>query len=149
MSARNVWRVVALTALVACSGSGEPSTDQLLKELVLRGDAWTQRGITSYEYDYLITGFFTNIAGQKIHLVVRNGVVESGTVVSTGQPIANPAQWPTIDRLFATATAAASSNELRSLEFDSGLDYPTQIGLDGPPDASGTIYASSLVAQSP
>jgi hypothetical protein len=135
--------LVLAGTLAACSVFGDSTNDQL-EQLTRHQNAWTERGIRSYEYDYLITGFFTSIAGQQIHLVVTDGVVSSGTYVSTGQPISNPARWPTVDSLFATAMSVATNGRLRSVQFDAALDYPTHIDIDGPPDASGTIQASSL-----
>jgi hypothetical protein len=108
---------------------------------------WAAHGLTSYEYDYEVTGFFINYAGRSIHLVVRAGVVQSATDVATG--LAEPgatSQWPTIDALFDEAAQAAAGGSLGSVRFDPTLDYPTQIDLKGPPDASGSVFASGLRA---
>jgi hypothetical protein len=106
---------------------------------------WTAQGLTSYEYDYKVTGFLINYAGRSIHLVVRAGVVQSATDVATGKAeLGAPTQWPTIEALFDKAVQAAAAGSLGGVRFDPTLDYPTEIDLNGPPDASGSVFASGL-----
>jgi hypothetical protein len=41
---------------------------------------------------------------------------------------------------------AADAGMLRGVRFDPVLGYPTEIDLDGPPDASGSVFATGLRA---
>jgi Family of unknown function (DUF6174) len=73
-------------------------------------------------------------------------VVQSATDAVTGQAEPGaPASWPTIDKLFDEAMEAAADGSLRGARFDPALDYPTEIDLAGPPDASGSVFASGLL----
>jgi Family of unknown function (DUF6174) len=135
-------------ALALAAHCGEPTRvdpETQLTELRLHRAQWAARGITAYQYEYQVTGFFIGYAGQRIRLVVRDGVVESATLVADGKPLPGPlTEWPTIDRLFDRAMEAAAAGVLRGVRFDPQLDYPSEIDLDGPPDASGSVLATSL-----
>jgi Family of unknown function (DUF6174) len=106
---------------------------------------WMAHGITSYSYQLRVTGFFIVYAGRSIVIVVRGGAVESATYADTGAPAPGPlSQWPTIDALFDRGEAAQHAGALRDAAFDASLDYPTELDLNGPPDASGSVFASDL-----
>ena len=116
-------------------------------ELAARRARWVEHGLTSYEYDYKLTGFFIQFAGDRIHLVVRDGAVQSATDLTTGQPLAVTSQrWPTIDDLFDDAQRAADAGSLTRVLFDGTLDYPSEIDVAGPPDAAGSVFDAGLVA---
>jgi hypothetical protein len=126
----------ALVALVAC----RDPTGSAPSVVAAQRARWTALGITSYQYDYEVTGFFINFAGRRVHLVVRNGAVQSATDAATGQPMTQPlTQWPTVERLFDEAAGAAR------VTYDARYHYPTEIDVSGPPDASGSVLASDLV----
>jgi uncharacterized protein DUF6174 len=130
------------TLLVGCSDAttGVSSTD-----VSTHRARWSSRGLTKYAYDYKVTGFLISYAGHTIHVVVLNSVVLSATDVTTGQAApGDPSSWPTIDKLFDQATQAATDGSLRGVRFDPTFDYPTEIDLAGPPDASGSLFASGL-----
>ena len=66
--------------------------------------------------------------------------------MTTSQPApGDPASWLTIDKLFDEATQAAASGTLRGARFDPTFDYPSELDLAGPPDASGSVFASGLL----
>lgn len=145
LSVRRRGTVIVL-ALLVIAGCHEPTSVQS-SELTLRRARWTEHGLTSYEYDYRLTGFFIQFAGDRIHLVVRDGAVQSATDLTTGQTLAvAPQQWPTIDDLFDDAQRAADSGSLTRALFDDTLDYPSELDFAGPPDASGSVFAAGLVA---
>ena len=135
--------LVALLVLGAagCSSSTDPQLDQVTRQRQL----WTAHHLTRYSYEYEQTGFFNNISGRVIRLVVLADTVRSAVFVATGETVPGPAaQFPIVDSLFAQASRAAQSHSLTAIEFDAQLDYPTRIDLAGPPDASGSILASHL-----
>ncbi len=106
---------------------------------------WTSHALTRYSFDYRVTGFFIAYAGKPIRIVVINGNVSSAQDLTTNQTMSGPlTQWPTIDSLFARASAAASAGTLRAIRYDPTDGYPSEIDLNGPPDASGSIFASNL-----
>jgi hypothetical protein len=141
MRARRLVLMLAASTAVACR---EPTGTR--DDVVRHRARWTARGITSYRYDYRLTGFFIAFAGKTIRIDVRAGAVQSATDAATGQAMPGPTtQWPTIERLFDQAESAAALGDLRGITYDPVLDYPTQIDVNGPPDASGSLFASGLV----
>jgi len=139
------FRLLAAAAALstaACSNPTEMSTTDISGHRA----RWSAHRLTKYAYDYKVTGFLISYAGHDIHLVVLNGVVQSATDLVTGQAApGDPASWPTIDRLFDEAMQAADDGSLRSATFDPTFDFPTELDLAGPPDASGAVFASRLV----
>lgn len=138
---------LAALALLMLAGCRHDPTSVQSSELAARRAQWAAHGLTSYEYDYRLTGFFIQFAGDRIHLVVRDGAVQSATDLTTGQSMTvAPGRWPTIDDLFDQAEAAANAGALTRVLFDGQLDYPTEMDVSGPPDASGSVFAAGLVA---
>src|SRR5918911_4683304 len=91
----------ALTLAAGCGGPTRVDADTLLAQLRQHRAQWAARGITAYQYDYEVTGFFINYAGHPIRLTVRDGAVQSATSVADGQPLPAPlTEWPTIEQLF-------------------------------------------------
>jgi len=139
---RPLASVAVLAVMVACHNP----TDSSSVDLAAHRARWTARGLTKYAYDYRLTGFNVSWVNRPIHIVVLNGVVVSATDVATGQAApGDPASWATIDKLFDQASQASASRTLRGIQFDPTFDYPTEIDLAGPPDASGSIFASGLL----
>lgn len=135
--------LVALLVLGAagCSGSTDPQGDQVTRQRAL----WAAHSLTKYSYDYEQTGFFNNLAGHVIRLVVLGDTVRSAVFVATGESVPGPAmRFPIVDSLFAEASRAAENHSLTAIEFDPQLGYPVRMDLAGPPDASGSIFASHL-----
>lgn len=133
-------------AFLLLAGCREPTSVQS-SELAARRARWEAHGLTSYEYDYRLTGFFIQFAGDRIHLVVRDGAVQSATDLTIGRVLeVTPQRWPTIDDLFDDAQRAADTGSLTNVLFDAQLDYPSEIDISGPPDASGSVFAAALVA---
>jgi hypothetical protein len=136
--------LASLAAFVIMAGGHNP-TDNSSVDLSAHRAHWAARGLTKYAYEYKLTGFNVSWANRQIHIVVLNGVVASATDVAAGQPApGDPASWPTIDKLFDQASQASTNRTLRTIRFDPTFDYPTEIDLAGPPDASGSIVASGL-----
>jgi hypothetical protein len=133
-------------AAVFCLVAGCSATTGVSQhELAVRRARWEARGIADYQYDYLVTGFFINYGGRPIRIEVRHGVVQAATFVATGEPVPGQvSEWPTIDQLFDHAAQAARDGRLRGVRFDPRFDFPAEIDLAGPPDASGSLYATNL-----
>jgi hypothetical protein len=137
--------VASVAALAVMAGCHDP-TDSSSVDLAAHRARWTARGLTKYAYEYKLTGFNVSWVNRQIHIVVLNGVVVSATDVAAGQAApGDPASWPTIDKLFDQASQASTNRALRAIRFDPTFDYPTEIDLAGPPDASGSIFASGLL----
>jgi hypothetical protein len=49
-----------------------------------------------------------------------------------------------VDGLFNLALGAADGGDLTAIQFDSALRFPRRIDIAGPPDASGSLFASNL-----
>jgi hypothetical protein len=138
----NASLLLAAAVAAGCSDSTGPQPSDDIQAHRAR---WAAHGLVGYSYDYRVTGFFISYAGHHIRLEVRDGVVRSATDVATGQAMpGDPARWPTIDALFDQAQHAADAHALHAVRFDPVLDYPTDIEVSGPPDASGSVFASDL-----
>ena len=132
----------AIVVLGACSNPTEISSNDISAHRA----RWSARGLTKYAYDYKVTGFLISYAGHDIHIVVLNGAVASATDMTTGQIApGDPSSWPTIDKLFDEATQAAANGSLRDVKFDATFDFPSELDLSGPPDASGSVFATRLL----
>ena len=135
-----------LIAFVVAASCRETTAVANQHDLSLHRAHWAAHGLTKYTYVYETTGFFIATSGRKIHLVVINGAVQSATDVATGQPMDGPlTQWPTIDALFDRAKGADDAGLLRDIRFDPALEYPSEIDVGGPPDASGSFLASAVI----
>lgn len=136
------WALLLVTlALPACreSTSLEPS------DIPAHRTLWQSQRLSDYAYDYEVTGFFINYEGKVIHLTVRADTVRSAVFVATGQPVGgSPATFPTINGLFDRAEAAVRANVLTDILFDPRTGFPLRMDLAGPPDASGSVFASHL-----
>lgn len=139
---RGLLAGAALLVMAGCGGS----TLVAPSSISVHRARWVAHNLTRYAYDYTLgTGFLITFAGHKIHLVVFDGAVQSATDETTGQALAvTPGQWPTIDALFDDAEQAERAGALLGVKYDGTLDYPTEIDVSGPPDASGSIFASGL-----
>lgn len=104
---------------------------------------WTSHALSRYAYVYEATGFLTATAGRQIHVVVLNGVVNSAQDMTTDSLLPATA-FPTLDGLFDQALAALAAGTLTAITYDSTYDFPSRMDLAGPPDAGGSIFASSL-----
>jgi len=113
--------VMPLLALPACSGPTAPSLDDLQRERAL----WASHNLTKYSYDFEMVGFFNNLSGKLIHLVVLSDTVRSAVFVATGETVPVPAAiLYTIDGLFDQATEGIHRGTLARVQVDSRLSYP-------------------------
>ena len=140
---RRPFPVLAALALLAGTSCKAP-TDDDGTHVALHRAQWEAHGITSYQFDYLVTGFFIAWEGRHVRIVVRGDTVNAATFVDTGEPAGELTVWPTIDKLFDRAQQAAAAGTLRDVRFDPQLDYPSEIDLAGPPDASGSLIVTQL-----
>ena len=107
---------------------------------------WISKGLTSYSYEYELTGFFNNLAGHKIRLEVRADTVRSAVFVETGDTVpASLAGLPTINGLFDWAVADYNAGHLTAISYDAELGYPKRMDISGPPDAAGSVFAAQVV----
>lgn len=133
---------VAVGVLVSACGN---ATGALGADVARHKSEWQARAIASYDYEFRQTGFFINCTGEFVTVHVRSGVVQSATLVGSDQPATAPLScWPTIDKLFDSAIAADQGGKLAQVKFDAVLGYPTRIDVSGPPDASGSYFATAL-----
>ena len=144
---RKPWvaRCIAVTVLSVVAAGCSASTGPDRFDVSVQRAEWAAQGITNYEYDYLVTGFFINYAGKPIRLTVRDGEVQSAVFVADSEPTLEPASsFPTIDQLFDRADATSAGGTLTSIAFDPHLHFPTELDIAGPLDASGSVFASNL-----
>jgi len=128
---------ISVFALAACADSTSPSGETLHEQRA----RWTNQAVSDYTYVYRVTGFFINFAGQDITLTVRNDSVVAAVVTEASQPL-SPSGFPTIDQLFDEAEAALREGQLADIAFDPLYSFPVRMDLTGPPDASGSVFAS-------
>jgi hypothetical protein len=128
-------------ALLACFDSQGTS----LSEIRAQQARWRSHLIRDYQYLYKQTGFNSQLTGRTIKVVVLGDTVRMANDTLTGDSI--PTVWgvpPTVDGLFDMALAGFSNGSLTAISFDPALGYPLRLDLAGPPDASGSIFASNL-----
>ena len=142
MRTGRAYRLVAVVGVcLGCSASTGP--DHF--DLVVQRGKWEAQHLTSYQYDYQVTGYLIDYAEKQIRLTIRDDKVQSAVFVADSQPTLVPASsFPTIDQLFDRAEAASAAGTLTDITFDSRLHFPTEMGISGPPDASGFVLASNL-----
>lgn len=141
MSGRYLSAAVLLAFLSACSGPTAPSAAQIEQSRA----SWETHNLDRYAYQLEYTGFLSALANRAMRLVVLNDTVRSAQFVGTWDSVpVIPSTLPTIEQLFIQAVDASNAGRLTAFEVDSTFSYPTLIGIAGPPDASGTILASSL-----
>lgn len=146
-SLRSTPRLGATVALglslvgLSCDAPMGPNVETMAQHQA----AWATHNLSRYAYQYEITGFFNNLAGRAIRLVVLGDTVRSATFVATGDSVPFAASsLPTINQLFTMGIHAAEDNSLTGVTFDPTFDYPLQMDLAGPPDAAGSVLASHL-----
>lgn len=133
---------VSVLVLAACQSS---PTVPSVADLETAQAEWQSHNLTRYAYQYETTGYFIAWSGQAMRLVVLGDTVRSAQFVATYDSVpAVPSSLPTIATLFTMAIAARQDGQLIAVQFDSTYGYPTRLQLAGPPDASGTIFASNL-----
>ena len=106
---------------------------------------WESQGLSSYEYDLVLTDVAAAFANQRLRIVVRQDTVESATYAATGAPVTgNTEPWPTIDALFDLASSAAASDDLLRTRFDAHLGYPLEVMIKISRDERRSYLASDL-----
>ena len=139
------WHCLAVAAIaalsMACSGSTGPDRFAVPAHRA----EWEAQHIASYQYDYLVTGYFISYEGKPIRIVVRDGEVQSAAFIADTEPLAEPAEfWPTIAELFDRAERASAAGALSGIRYDSLFHFPAEIDISGPPDASGSLFVTNL-----
>lgn len=141
----NPFRILtaALLTAAACSNILTSNRSADVETMYAR---WQARHVASYDYEFDQGGFF-NECPRPVHAYVHADVVDSATVLATGQPVPGGllACVPTIDGLFRSALGAAHNGALTRIRYDATLSFPADIDIAGPPDASGWLQASKLM----
>jgi hypothetical protein len=133
--------VAGLALVVGCEPAPTaPSAQSIQRERSL----WSAHHLSRYAYVYETTGFLINWSGRRIRLVVLNDTVVSAQDLTTDSLLTMPSAFPTLDGLFDRALVALTTGTLSAITFDPTFDFPSRMDLAGPPDASGSILASSL-----
>jgi len=86
-------------------------------QVLAQPTVWAAHGLTDYSYTYEFVAF-NAFANQAIRLGVRQDTVRSAVLLATGQVLASPTFFPTIDKLFDLALADATAGSLRVIAFD-------------------------------
>ena len=148
-AARVGLRLMLAASIVACAGGATVTgvTSPTPGQLQASRAAWEAQAPPHYSYVYEVTRFFNALDGQAIRLEVRHDTVRTATFVATGQPVPGaPGAFPTITGLFDFMAAMLDNGWLARVVFDPHLGYPRRIDVAGPPDASGSVFASELDA---
>jgi hypothetical protein len=141
MRARSAACVTLALLIAACDDQAiAPTLQDVLRERSL----WSAHNLSRYAYRYELTGFMVSYAGHPLRLVVLADTVRSATDMTTGDSVPGAAAFPTLDGLYNQAITALSSGTLKAIAFDSTFNYPSRMDFLGPPDASGSVLASSL-----
>ena len=135
--------LVLAMALLALAGCSDGPTGISAATIAQHRAAWLSHGLNRYGFDYQFTGFLINGVGDHFHVVVIGDTARSVTDINTGL-LAIPGDFPSINHLFDEAEAARRNGGLTAIEFDPVLAFPTRITLAGPPDASGSRYATNI-----
>lgn len=144
-----IRRCVALLAgpLIACHAPTSPSAIVIANptrgQILAQRAVWAAHGLTDYAYTYEFHAF-NAWADQAIRLGVRQDTVRSAVLMATGQVLAPPTGFPTIDKLFDLALTDATAGTLRVIAFDPVLGYPVQMQITAIPDALSWVEASAL-----
>lgn len=133
----------AFSLLVLCACDNQPAALHT-NDIAAARAVWNSHHLTRYVYVYEVTGFLISYVGRPIRLVVLNGSVSTAQDVATDSILPDPGRFPTLDALFDQAQAALAGGSLLTITFDSTFGFPSRMDLAGPPDASGSVLASSL-----
>ena len=144
-----VTGMLSVALALGCSDATAPTLDvaaPTLAEVLAHESLWSAKKLSNYSYNYTVTGYFILWEGRELTLRVSDGQVTGAVFTATGESLPDPADLPSVDRLFDMAEGAARSGTLRAIAFDPVLGYPTRMDLAGPPDASGSVFAVGLEA---
>jgi hypothetical protein len=142
---RSLALLIGVTTLTGCITGNEDFNRVALDKALA---TWDQNGPDSYSFAFTQQ---CTCQGPKtpVRIVVRNGVVESRTVVDTGEPL-DPgynAQFPPIPGVFGIVEDAMTSGSYSLIvEYDATYGYPVRIQIDLTP-ATVTDNAQYSVAE--
>ncbi len=136
--------VSAALPLLLCAACNDAPAAVRPGDILQERAIWAAHHLSRYTYVYEITGFFTNVSGRPIRLVVLNDSVVGAQDLATDSILPVTGAFPTVDGLFAQAIAAQVAGSLTAIAFDSTLGFPVRMDLAGPPDAAGSVLASNV-----
>lgn len=133
------WPLGALAPLLAitCSDATGPGVSFELAEA-----RWAAEGPSHYQYVYNLS-CECGVTGP-VRLNVENGVVTAftllpGSLAAGGAP--EPADFPTIDDLFARLRAEAEADPVKfDVEYDGEFGYPARASVDVRPEIADDEY---------
>ena len=126
--------------LVACD-STRPVSDADKSALEQHEAQWAARSFHSYVYDYSETQLSVNANAR---ITVVNDTVSSVIDPRTGQPLATPRTWPTIDGIFGEANFAIQRGDFTiSVEYDDTYGYPTLFSAQSNNPSGGLLVRAS------
>lgn len=141
---RSTSLIILVALCTNCTGATGP-TAFLIRE---HQAAWDAQRPAHYSYKIAQAGFFISEPSPVITIDVRADTVRFEVLDSTGDTLPlRPGERPTLDDLFADASSAQASGQLSAITFDPTASYPTRMDFSGPPDASGSVFASALRAE--
>ena len=130
-------------AVTACSDSSEPNDVFANAE-----DRWEDASYASYTFTAERSCFCTEEGRGPVRITVRNSVVTSVVMISTGAAV-DPSVWFTIDGLFDLIREQLDVLPSRlDAEYDATLGYPTKVTYGTPEnDGGGIIFVRDLVRE--
>ena len=126
-------RQIALLSLVigfsSCDASGPEGP---VLELARARTIWNGSSIASYEY-VVANSCFCGMGGVPVRIVVQNSVIQSMTIVSTGQPVppTMAASYRTIDGLFGVIDDAIRRDAAQiTATYSPTYGFPNEVFID-------------------
>jgi hypothetical protein len=136
-SVRPAVAIVILALFSSCNDLTAPTTVAEAKAL------WQSQNLSSYSYTASHACFCVIETVGPVKVEVAQGAVFRVTNLATGAEVSAHG-WYTIDQLFDQLLV--SQDQLRSVEFDARLGYPTRIERCCIEVDSGSIYTATDLA---
>jgi hypothetical protein len=124
MRALRLAVVFALTT-AACSSPFGPNEARLLARARAQ---WSARAFADYTFDARHACFCTPEQVGPVRITVRQGSIESVTLLATGEAVA-PRHWFTIEQLFDRIPLSAKNEGVEdvTVEYDPTLGFPSWV----------------------
>lgn len=123
-------RPVLIALAVAALGCSDPLGPQENRLAEARA-AWSLGAPAGYEFEFQRLCFCGPDTTRPVRIEVRFGEVTAVTVVETGETLADPSSFPTIEDLFDEVEDAIRRDAFSlDVQYDDDLGYPIEVTID-------------------